>query len=93
MPALTPEQRRVRASLGAHTSWANTRDRQGRTAAAREARWQRYVDKAREIHKDHAVTEDFILNAAEHLRQADMRRMALASVKARSRKAGDGKGT
>jgi hypothetical protein len=86
VPALTPEQRRLRASLGAHESWAKTKDRAGRTAKAREARWQNYIAKAREIHEDYTVSEEFILEVAEHLRQADMRRMALASARSRTAK-------
>lgn len=80
---LTPEQRRLRAQIAAETSWANTVDRPGRTAKAREARRQKYVDQAREMHADHDVTEEFILDVAEHLRKADMRRMALKSAKVR----------
>lgn len=87
MPALTPEQRRLRASLGAHTSWANTRDRRARTAAAREARWQKWLDEAREIHKGYDVTEEFIEDVARHLQTAAMKRMALKSARARAAKA------
>jgi hypothetical protein len=35
--SLTPEQRRLRARLAAHESWANTEDRSARTEAARKA--------------------------------------------------------
>jgi hypothetical protein len=87
--ALTPEQTRLRASLAAHESWARTTDRPARTAKAREARWARYLAKARELHADHEVTDEFITEVAEHLRLADMRRMALASARARQRKTAD----
>ena len=87
MSALTPEQRRLRASLGAHTSWANTKDRRARTAAAREARWQRYITRAREIQGADA-SEDVVAAAAEHLRRADLQRMALESARARRKRAG-----
>jgi hypothetical protein len=81
--SLTPEQRSLRASLAAHESWARTTDRQARTSKAREGRWQKYVARAREIHAGHDVTEEFIAEVAEHLRKADMRRMALKSAKSR----------
>lgn len=88
---LTPEQRSLRASIAAHTSWAKTRDRAGRTAAARDARFQKWVDEAREIHKDYDVSEEFVLDVARHLQTAFMKRMALQSAKARAaRKAADG---
>lgn len=85
---LSREQRSLRASHAAHVSWAMTLDRAGRTAAARQARWERYVAKAREIHAGHDVSEEFIAQVAEHLRAADMRKMAYASAKARRRNKG-----
>jgi len=91
MPALTPEQRRLRASLGAHTSWANTRDRRARTAAAREARWQKWLDEARKIHEGYDVSDEFIEDVARHLQKAHMQRMALKSARARAAKAGERK--
>jgi hypothetical protein len=45
--ALTPGQRSRRARVAAHASWANTVDRQGRTAAATAsflARFEKQVD-------------------------------------------------
>ncbi|GHF83441.1 hypothetical protein FHX82_006466 [Amycolatopsis bartoniae] len=39
---LTPEQRRLRAQIAAHVSWANTQDRAARTAAARKAAVDRF---------------------------------------------------
>lgn len=84
---LTPEQIRLRGAAGAHKSWANTKDRQARTAKAREARWQRYRDRAREIHAGVEVTDEFIDQVAEHLRQADLKAMAFKSARARQRKA------
>jgi hypothetical protein len=87
---MTPEARRLRASTAAHTSWARTPDRAARTAAAREARWARYLEQARELQGPQA-TPEAVEQAAEHLRQADLKRMAFASAKARrTRKAGGG---
>lgn len=82
MPPLTPEQTRARASLAAHESWARTPDRAARTAAAREARWQRYLERARELQGPQA-TPEAVERAAEHLRQADMARMSLKASRAR----------
>jgi uncharacterized lipoprotein NlpE involved in copper resistance len=84
--------RSLRASIASHTSWANTSDRSARTEAARQARWAKYVEQARELHADHLheVDEAFIVQVAEHLRSADMRRMAFKSHKARQRKAASG---
>lgn len=61
--------------LGAHTSWANTTDRTARTAPARAALAQRFVDEA---------GGDPI--RAEHLRRAYYARLALLSAQARRRR-------
>ena len=47
MSKLNPEQRTLRASLAAHTSWANTPDRTARTEPGRRgliAKFEREVD-------------------------------------------------
>lgn len=85
-PGLTPEQRTLRAQIAAETSWTNTVDRAARTAPAREARFQLYIERARELHEGHDVSEEFILDVAERLRRIDMQKMALASAKARRQK-------
>lgn len=82
MPKLTPELARLRASTAAHESWARTPDRSARTAKARDARWQNYLEKARGLAPAGADEVD-IARRAEHLRQADMQRMALKSAQAR----------
>jgi hypothetical protein len=87
MPPLTPEQTRTRASLAAHESWARTPDRQARTAPARQARWAKYLERARELQGPDA-TPEAIEQAAEHLRQADMARMSLQAQRARAQKWG-----
>jgi hypothetical protein len=80
--SLSPEEVQQRASIAAHESWARTPDRSARTAAAREARWQKYVDRASQLAPVGASDED-ITRRAEHLRQADLKRMALKSARNR----------
>jgi hypothetical protein len=89
MPRVDPQVARLRASTAGHTSWARTPDRSARTAPAREARWQKYREQARELQGPEA-TPEAIERAAEHLRQADMQRMALASLRARSARKASG---
>jgi hypothetical protein len=82
LSSLTPEQNRIRAELAVVESWARTPDRAARTAPAREANWQKYLDQARELAPEGADESD-IEYRADCLRRADMKRLALASVKAR----------
>ena len=70
--SLTPAETRLRASIAAHTSWANTSDRTARTANARAALDQKFLDQAE---------GDPI--RAEHLRKAYYARLALKSAQAR----------
>lgn len=86
MPNLTRQDRSAIASIAADESWARTPDRSARTAPAREARWQKYLEKARALAPAGADEVD-IARRAEHLRQADMKRMALKSAQARRGKA------
>lgn len=62
--------------LAAEESWAKTVDRPGRTAAAREAFNQRFLDEA-----------DGDPVRAEHLRRAHFKRLQLRSAQARRKKA------
>lgn len=63
---------------GAHVSWANTKDRSARTAPARAALEQKFLDQA-----------DGDPVRAAHLRKAHFQRMALRSAEARrARKSG-----
>lgn len=72
---MIPEsERRLAASIAAHTSWANTPDRSARTAKARAGLDQKFLD---------AAGGDPV--KAAHLRKAHFHRMALASAKARRR--------
>lgn len=80
---LTPEQRAMRARIGAHQSWANTADRKARVAPARRGFMERFEKQ---------VDPDGVLDPAERRRRADsalkahMTQLALKSVKSRARK-------
>lgn len=70
--APTPAERKLRSTIAAHESWANTPDRPARTAPARRALEQRFLTLAE---------GDPI--RAEHLRKAHYARMALKSAQVR----------
>lgn len=76
MPA-SPAERRLAAQVAAHASWAMTPDRSARTAKARAALDQRFLDEAG---GDPAK--------AEALRRAHFARLSLASARARRQRAG-----
>lgn len=63
--------------IGAHSSWANTKDRTSRTAPARAALEQKFLDQA-----------DGDPVRAAHLRQVYYQRLALKSVEARRKRGG-----
>lgn len=65
-------ERRLRASIAAHESWANTADRSARTSKARAALDQKFLDEA---------GGDPV--RAAHLRKAHFARLALKSAVAR----------
>lgn len=65
-------ERRLRASIAAETSWANTTNRSARTAPARAARDAKFLTQA---------AGDPV--RAEHLRKAHFARLALLSAKSR----------
>lgn len=67
-------ERQLAASIAAHESWANTTDRTARTAPARAALNQRFLDQA---------NGDPV--RAEHLRKAHFARLALKSAQSRRR--------
>lgn len=69
---MTEAERRLRASIAAHESWANTEDRTARTAPARRALDEKFL---REAGGDP--------QRAEHLRRAHFQRLALRSARAR----------
>ena len=68
----TPTERRLAATKAAHFSWANTPDRSARTAKARAALDQKFLDEA----EGDPVR-------AEHLRKAYFAGLALKSARAR----------
>lgn len=68
----TASERSLVARVAAETSWANTPDRSARTAAARRALHQTFLD---------AVDGDPV--RAEHLRRAHYARLALRSAQSR----------
>lgn len=74
MPKPTKNERRLAASIAAHESWAATPDRSARTAPARRALEQKFLD---------AVDGD--PKRAEHLRKAHYQRLALKSAQSRRR--------
>lgn len=81
---MTPEQRRLRSQVGAHAKWARTEDR---TAATEPARKGFLAKLAREVDPDGSMdpaTRDALV---ESKRKEHYARMALASSRARSRKA------
>lgn len=66
--------RSLSASIAAHTSWANTEDRSARTAPARRALDEKFLEAAGGDPK-----------RAEHLRKAHFQRLALKSAQSRRR--------
>ena len=85
MPAHSPEDRALVASIAAHTSWARTADPAARTANARAALIDRFE---READPDGVLPPAERARRAEHLRRAHYKRMALKSAQIR-RKAAD----
>lgn len=73
---MTEAERKLRASIAAHESWAATPDRTARTAPARRALDQKFLDQA---------GGDPV--RAEHLRRAHFQRLALKSARSRRRAA------
>jgi hypothetical protein len=82
---LTPGERRLRASLASHASWAKTDDRTARTAAARRAFDERFE---REVDPDGVLAPAERTRRAANARKAYYARLALASAKARRRRGG-----
>lgn len=76
MSVPTASDRRLAAQIRAHVSWANTEDRTARTANARAAMQQKFLDEA-----------DGDPQRAEHLRHAFYLRLARKSAQARRKRA------
>lgn len=85
MPAaLTPAERKLRAQLAAHTSWANTRDRTARTAAGTKAMLDKFE---RQVDPDGTLDPAERALRAASARKAHFSRLALKSAQARRKKA------
>lgn len=69
---ISESERRLRASIAAHESWAATPDRSARTAPARRA-----------LHEKFLVEAEGDPVRAEHLRRAYFQRLALKSAQSR----------
>ncbi len=82
MPLPAPE-RKLRASIAAHESWARTEDPVERLAPARRAFADSFLDK---VDPDHKLAPAERARRAEHARKAHYQRMALRSAQIRRRK-------
>lgn len=79
---LNTSERSMRMRIASHLSWANTKDRSARTAAARKrSHHDRFIEKARELHP--GGTEAQIAAAAEALKKAHYTEMARRSAASR----------
>lgn len=81
---MTPEERKARATLGAHISWANTTDPAARTSAARRAAEERFEKQA---DPDGVLTPEERSRRAEHLRKAFYARIQLKAATTRRKNA------
>lgn len=76
--SLTTAQRAVRSlngKIGAHESWARTKDRAGRTENARNAAFERFL---KEVDPDGVMSTEDRVKAAENAQRAHMLRMTRA---------------
>ena len=79
---MNTSERSMQLRVAAHMSWAKTKDRSARTAAARrQSHHTRFIEQARALHPD--GTEKQIAAAAEALKTAHYRQLALKSAQAR----------
>lgn len=84
---LTAQQRRYRARLAAHASWANASDRKARTAAGTAAFLERFE---RQVDPEGALPAEVRQQMAVHARTTYMLRLAKRSAEARRRKRSEG---
>lgn len=82
--ALTPSERSLRAALASHKSWANTSDPTARTAAGRAKFDERFFD---EVDPGRNLPEAERERRAKSARKAYFTRLALASARARRKRA------
>ncbi len=78
MPEISPELRTLRARIAAYESWGRTSDRSARTANARRAFEDKFLEEAGGDPR-----------RAESLRRAYFARLALKSAQARRRRGGN----
>lgn len=78
--SLSPSERKLRAQIAAHTSWANTDDRQARTANGTAALLSKFE---REVDPDGILPADERARRAESARKAHFARLAFLSAQAR----------
>jgi hypothetical protein len=79
----SPAERSLLARAAAATRWSREPDRRQATQAARDGRWQRYLDQ---VDPDGVLPEAERARRAELARQADMLRMSAAAAKSRRRR-------
>lgn len=77
---LTPSERKLRAQIAAHTSWANTEDRTARTAAGTAALVGKFE---RQVDPDGTLDPSERARRAESARKAHFARLAFKSAQAR----------
>jgi hypothetical protein len=82
--ARSPEDRKLAASIAAHSSWALTADPAARTAPGRQA----FLDGfERQVDPDGTLTPADRARRAEHARKAYFQKLALRSAQARRKAA------
>lgn len=81
---MTSQQRRRRARIAAHTSWANTSDRTARTSSGTKAFLARFE---RQVDPDGVLPDEVRTAMAKHARTAYMLQLAERSAAARRRRA------
>jgi len=81
---VTPEQRRRRARVAAHASWAKTSDRAARTSAGTKAFLDRFE---RQVDPEGVLSDEVRTAMAKHARIAYMLQLAEKSAAARRRRA------
>jgi hypothetical protein len=83
---MTPQQRRRRARIAAHASWARTPDRTLRTTPGTDAFLERF---ARQVDSDGSLPAEVRDVMARHARTAYMLQLAEKSAAARRRRTHD----
>lgn len=89
MPELSRSERRLRAQVAAHTSWAQTADRTARTEPGRHAFRAKFE---RQVDPEGRLSVEELAARAESARQAHYARLAFESAKARRNRAAEGGG-